>query len=168
MFPGNESDEEKAEKDVMGEVEEMLDTPQIPWDFRQSEVRDELTDATNPEILKKIVRQARWMSVVDEKTIEILWEIEETWIEKNRRTRTQEPRQPEEVRKNRPMVQIFVKADGSKTFPLMVSPSDKVDEVMRRIRNNVKSNKSDVYMTCERRVLRVPELVMDAQCRSST
>ena len=47
MFPGNESDEEKPEKDVMGEVEEMLETPQIPWDFRQSEVRDELTDATN-------------------------------------------------------------------------------------------------------------------------
>ena len=64
-----------------------------------------------------------------------------------RRTRTQEPRQPEEGRKNRPMVQIFVKVDGSKTFPMMVPPSDKVDEVMRRIRNNVKSGKSDVYMT---------------------
>ena len=50
------------------------------------------------------------------------------------------------------MVQIFVKMDGSKTFSLMVSPSDKVDEVMRRIRNNVKS--SEVYMTCEGRVLR--------------
>ena len=88
------------------------------------------------------------------------------------RTRTQEPRQPEEVRKNRPMVQIFVKVNGSKTFPLIVSPSDKVDEVMRRIRNNVKSSKSDVYMTCEGRVLRWSdelmgsELVMDAQCRS--
>ena len=42
--------------------------------------------------------------------------------------------------------------DGSKTFPLMISPSDKVDEVMRRIRNNVES--TDVYMTCEGRVLR--------------
>ena len=80
--------------------------------------------------------------------------IEEIWIEVRRRTRTQEPRQPEEDRKNRPMVQIFVKVDGSKTFPLMASPRDKVHEVMRRIRNNVKFSKSDVYMTCEGRVLR--------------
>ena len=68
--------------------------------------------------------------------------------------RTQEPRQSEEVRKNRQMVQIFVKVDGSKTLPLVVSPSDKVDDIMRRILNNVKSSKSDVYMTCEGRVLR--------------
>ena len=99
-----------------------------------SEVRDELTGTTNltenPE------------------------EIEETWIEVKWRTRTQEPRQPEMVSKNRPMVQIFVKMDGSKTFPLKVSPSDKVDEVVRRIRNNAKSSKIDVYMTCEGRVLR--------------
>ena len=71
-----------------------------------SEVRDELTDAINltgnPE------------------------EIEETWIEVKRRTRTQEPMQPEEARKNRQMIQIFVKVDGSKTFPLMVSPRDKL------------------------------------------
>ena len=37
----------------------------------------------------------------------------------------------------------------------MVSPSDKVDEVMRRIRNNVKS--SEVCMTCEGRELRWSE-----------
>ena len=65
------------------------------------------------------------------------------------RTRKQEPRQSEGVRKNRPMVQIFVKVDGSKTFPLMISPCGKVDEVMRRILNRVKSSKSDVFMTCE-------------------
>ena len=63
------------------------------------------------------------MSVVDAKTTELPEEIEETWIEVKRRTRTQEPRQPEEVRKNRPMIQIFVKVDGSKTFLVMVSPS---------------------------------------------
>ena len=74
------------------------------------------------------MRPSRWVLVVDEKTTEIHQEIDETWIEVKRRTRTQEPRQPEEVRKNRPMVQIFVKVDGSKTFPLMVSPCDKVDE----------------------------------------
>ena len=54
-------------------------------------------------------------------------------------------------RKNRQVVQIFVKVDGSKTFPLMVSPRDKVDGVIRRILNN---GKSDVYMTCEGRALR--------------
>ena len=99
-----------------------------------SDVRDELASATN--------------------LTENLEEIEETWIEVKKRARTQEPRQPEKVRKNRPMVQIFVKMDGSKKFPLMVSPSDKVDDVMRRILNNVKSSKSDVYITREGRVLR--------------
>ena len=83
-----------------------------------------------------------------------LREIEETWIEVKRRTRTQETSQPEEDGKNRQMIQIFVKVYGSKTFPLMVSPSDKVDDVMRRISNSGKSSKSDVYMTCEGRVLR--------------
>ena len=62
------------------------------------------------------------------KNTEILEEIEETWIDVKRRTRTQEPRQSEKVRKNRQLVQIFVKVDGSKTFPLTVSPSDKVDD----------------------------------------
>ena len=52
------------------------------------------------------------------------------------------------------MIQIFVTVDGSKSFPLMVSLSDKVDDVMRRIVNNEKSNKSVVYLTCEGRVLR--------------
>ena len=56
-------------------------------------------------------------------------ETEETWIEVKRRKRTKDGR-----------------------VPLMVSPSDKVDEVMRRIRHNVKS--SEVYMMCEGRVLR--------------
>ena len=130
MFQGNESDEEKVDKDVMGEVEEMVKTPQIRWDSRQSEVRDELTDATHLEIPRKCMRQTRWMSVVDEKTTEIPKEIEETWIEVKRRTRTQETRQPEEDGKNRQMIQIFVMVYGSKTFPLMVSPSDKVDDVM--------------------------------------
>ena len=69
-------------------------------------------------------------------------DIEETWIEVKRRTRTQEPRLSKEARKNRQKVQIFVKVDGSKTFPLMESPSDKVDDVMRRILNNEESGKS--------------------------
>ena len=93
------------------------------------------------------------MSVIDEKTTENPEDIEETWIDVKRKTRTQEPKQPQEIRKNRQMIQIFVKMDGSKAFPLMVSPSDKVDDVMRRILNNEKSSNSDVYMTCEGRAL---------------
>ena len=73
-----------------------------------------------------------------------------------RRTRTQS----EEVRKNRQLSQIFVTVDESKTFSLMVSPFDKVDDVMKRIRNNVKSRESDVYMTCEGRVLRWSDELM--------
>ena len=43
---------------------------------------------------------------------------------------------------------------GRKRSQLMVSPSDKVDDVMRQILNNEKkSSKSDVYLTCEGRVL---------------
>ena len=42
---------EKVEN-VMDEDEGMVKTPQIHWDFRQSEVRDELTNATNLEILR--------------------------------------------------------------------------------------------------------------------
>ena len=138
----------------MGEVEEMVKTPQIPWDVRQSEMRDELTDATDLEIPETCMRQSRWMSVVGKQTTEILEEIEESWIEVKRRTKTQVPRQPEEDGKNPRMIQIFVKVDGSKTLPLIVSPSDKVDEVMRRTQNNVKYSKSDVHMTCEGRVIR--------------
>ena len=80
--------------------------------------------------------------------------LRKTWIEVKRRTRTQEPRQTDEVRKNRQMVQIFVKLDWLKTSPLMVSASDKVDDVLKRILNNEKFSKSDVYMTCEGRVFR--------------
>ena len=47
----NESDEEKVDKDVMGEVEGMVKNSTNPWGFKQSDVRDELTDATNREIL---------------------------------------------------------------------------------------------------------------------
>ena len=80
--------------------------------------------------------------------------FEETSIEVGRRPRTQEPRQPEDDGKNRQMMQILVMVYGSKTFPLMVSPSDKIDDFLRRISNSGKSGKSDVYMTCEGRVLR--------------
>ena len=171
MFQGNESDAEKVDKDVTGEVEGMVKTPPIPWDSRQSEVRDELTDATNLELPWKFVRRSWWVGVVGENTTEILDEIDETWIELKRKTRTQEPSQPEEDGKNRQMIQTFVKVDGSMMFQLMVSPSNKVDDVMRRILNNVKSSKSDVYMTCERRVFRWSDelrssRVGDAQCRS--
>ena len=147
---------DKVEKveNVMDEDEGMVKTQQIHQDFRESEVRDKLTDATHLEICEKFMRLFRWMSVVDEKTTENPEDIEETWIEVKRRPRTQEPRPSEEVRKNRQMMQIFVKVDGSKTFPLMVSPSDKVDDVMRRILNNEKFSESGAHMTCEGRVLR--------------
>ena len=52
--------EKKGDQDVMDEDEGMMKTPQIPWDLRQNEVQDELTDATHLEILRKTVRQTRW------------------------------------------------------------------------------------------------------------
>ena len=49
-------------------------------------------------------------------------------------------------------VQIFVKVNGSKTFPLDVSLNDKVSDVVRRIPSNVCDRKCDVYVTCAGRV----------------
>ena len=68
-------------------MKRMVKTPQISWDSRQSEVRDELTDATNLEISGKFMRQSRWMNAVDERTTEIPQEIEETLSEVKRRTK---------------------------------------------------------------------------------
>ena len=39
MFQGSEIDEEKVDLVVMGEVEDLVKTLQIPLDFRQSEGR---------------------------------------------------------------------------------------------------------------------------------
>ena len=44
----------------------------MPGDSRQSEVRDELTDATNLEIPKQFLRKSRWMSVVKRKLLKFL------------------------------------------------------------------------------------------------
>ena len=51
-------------------------------------------------------------------------------------------------------VQIFVKIDGSKALQLEVSLSDKVDDIVKRILNSMGWNRCDVYVTCERKVLR--------------
>ena len=45
------------------------------------------------------------------------------------------------------MVQIFVKTDGSKTFPLEVSPDDKCGDVVTRIPNSACGSRRDVYGT---------------------
>ena len=62
------------------------------------------------------------------KLLKFLTKLMKLGIELKRKTRTQEPSQPEEDGKNRQMIQIFVKMDGSMMFQLMVSPSDKVDD----------------------------------------
>ena len=49
---------------------------------------------------------------------------------------------------------MFVKVDGSKAFPLEVSLSDKVGDVVKRIPSSACDSKRDVYMTCEGRVIR--------------
>ena len=82
------------------------------------------------------------MSVVDEKTTEILGEIEETWIEVKRRTRTQAARGRREQTTDDPDLRQVGRVED---VPAGGSQSDKVDDVMRRILNSGKSNKSDVY-----------------------
>ena len=51
-------------------------------------------------------------------------------------------------------IQIFVKVDGSKTFPLKVSLSDEVGDVVKRIPSSACDSERDVCMTCEGRVIR--------------
>ena len=45
-------------------------------------------------------------------------------------------------------VQIFVKVDRSKAFPLGTSLSDKVSDIVGRIPNSASWSKRDVYVTC--------------------
>ena len=51
-------------------------------------------------------------------------------------------------------IQVSVKTDGCKTLQLVVSPNDKVGDVVRRIPSSACCNKRDVYVTCEGRVSR--------------
>ena len=86
---------EKAEmvervENVTDEDEGLVKTP-----------RGELTDAKDLAILMTSMRQSRWMSVVDVKTTENPQDIEETWIEVKRRTRTQEPVRRSQKESNR-------------------------------------------------------------------
>ena len=50
------------------------------------------------------------------------------------------------------MIQIFVNVNGSRTFPLDVSPDDKVDDVITQIQSE-----KDVYVTMRGRVLKRSE-----------
>ena len=82
-------------------------------------------------------------------------DIGETWIEVKRRPRTRGTKACQRRSENFDRwFRSSSRCTGRKTFLLMVSPSDKVDDVMKRIRNNEMSSRSDVYMTCEGRVLR--------------
>ena len=51
-------------------------------------------------------------------------------------------------REKRRTIQIFVKVNESRTFPLDVSPEDKVDDVIKQIQSE-----EDVYVTLYGRVL---------------
>ena len=92
-------------ENVMNVNEGMVKTPQIPWDFRQSEVRDELND---------------------KKTTKYPDEIEENGVELKRRTRMTMLRGKEEGGKSRRMVQIFVKVDGVRTSTMEMALSERI------------------------------------------
>ena len=130
--------------------EGMVKTPQILWDFRQSEVRDELND---------------------EKTTENPDEIEENWVELKRRTRTRMFRGKEEGGKSRRKVQIFVKVDGGRTTTMEMALSDKVNDIVKRIPTSAWCNKCDENVTCQGKVLKRNEELRscgvsdDALCR---
>ena len=99
-------------KHVMNENEGMVKTLQILWDFRQSEVRDELNN---------------------DKTTENPDEMEEHWVELKRRTKTRMFRGKEEDGKSRRMVPICVKVDGARTGTMEMALSDKVNDIVERL-----------------------------------
>ena len=72
------------------------------------------------------------------------------WVEVKRRSgrKTARGKQQEESRKNCKTIQICVKVDGSTV------PSDKVGDIVKRILSSACCNKGDVYMTCDRRMLK--------------
>ena len=74
--------------------------------------------------------------------------MEDTWIDLQKRTKTQEPKQSEEVKKNRQMIQIFIKVNGLKEFLPNASVTDKVSEIVRRNPKNAFCSRQDMYVTC--------------------
>ena len=76
------------------------------------------------------------------------------WVEVRRRTRRRpvEEGDEDEGEESCRTVQIFVKMDGSKAFPMEVSPSDKVSDVVRWIQRSVRSSSRDVHGTSGGRV----------------
>ena len=79
------------------------------------------------------------------------------WLVQNKtRQGTTQGKHENESRKSC-QTEIFVKVDGSKAFPLDVSLSDKFGDIVERIPNSACS-KRDVYVICERRVIRSDDL----------
>ena len=97
---------------MTNENEGMRQTSQIPLDFRQSEVRDELNDG---------------------KTTEIPNEIEEICVELRTTRRTRRFKGKEDDGTSPMMVQIFVKVDGAGTGTMELALSDKVNDIVKRI-----------------------------------
>ena len=62
------------------------------------------------------------------------------------------------TKQKRRTVQIFVKVDECKAFPLEVSPNDKVSDIVKRIPSSACDNRHDVHVTYEGRERRVEEL----------
>ena len=86
-------------------------------------------------------------------------EVETDWATVKRRTKQRRQQGRDEASaksdgKGFKTIQIFVKVDGSKVFPLEVSLSDKVGDVAKRIPSSACDSKRDVCMTCEGRVIR--------------
>ena len=81
------------------------------------------------------------------------------WVEVKRRIkrRTAQGRREEEGKKNRKTVQMLVNVEGSKAFPLEVSLTVMVSDVVRRTPSSARCSKRDVYLTSWRRVLRRSE-----------
>ena len=86
-------------------------------------------------------------------------EVETGWVTVKGRTKQRRQQGRDEANEKSDgrtfrTIQNFVKVDGSKVFPLEVSLSDKVGDVVKRIPSSACDSKCDVCMTCEGRVIR--------------
>ena len=122
---------------------------------RKKRTRDREIERRNIEVREEGKRRRKEGEEGGSKVVE----AETDWVTVKRRTeqRRQQGRDEASVKsdgKRFRTIQIFVKVDGYKAFPLAVSLSDNVADVVIRIPSSAQDNKRDVHMRCGGRVIR--------------
>ena len=98
----------------------------------------------------EVVRRSEKEEVDEKGGQQVVVEDVTEWVELKRKIRrgTTQGKHEEEGSINCQSVQIFVKVERSKAFPLGMSLSDKVSDIVGRIPNSASCSKRDVCVTC--------------------